>query len=114
MSAKTEIPKPQHVAGYVRNKKEIEAAQRRKDSTDKANTIMAAGMVGYIVIMLAVLFWKVTVSLAILAAAGYFLKRYIKRRMAEPHLKVNYYEGYSWQKRWANVIGVSSPYRPQI
>lgn len=100
----TTQPKPIHVSGYVRNKKEIEAAKRAADQTDKANTVFAAMILGSVLVILAIIFWQVTITIMVTMLAGIIAKRRIAKvieaRRAEAQLNINYY----WRRNWYDTL----------
>ncbi len=100
----TTQPKPIHVSGYVRNKKEIEAAKRAAKQTDKANTLFAVMILGSTIVILAIIFWQVTTAIMATVLAGIIAKRRIAKiaeaRRAEQELNINYY----WRRNWYDTL----------
>jgi hypothetical protein len=105
MEAETKTIKPIHVSGYIRNKKALETQRNDRAAADKAQTTMGAITLVGTVAIVALILWKVTLTVAVAAALiRYGYKRLKAYRAAEAEqLQIPIYymgrEVKTWQKR---------------
>lgn len=114
METKTETIKPIHVAGYVRNKKKIEAQKTAKQRAERDQAIMGMVMLVGTLLVIALIFWKVTLTILVAVLFGLFAKMRFKVFIAKLKAEVgditiyrDCKEEYIWQKKVLKLVSVT-------